>query len=65
MAGPVRVDISPRSAVSVGELIRRDPHDRSIDSVEFFQSLVELPFVYRNYVGQSEGSPQYWSRVLT
>lgn len=57
MAGPTSVDIFPRSAVSVRKLVGRDPNDRSIDSMEVFQSLVQLPFVCRDYVRQSERSP--------
>lgn len=57
MAGPTSVDIFPRSAVSVRKFVGRDPNDRSIDSMEVFQSLMQLPFVCKDYVRQSERSP--------
>lgn len=45
MAGPIRVDVFPCSAVSVRELIWGDSNDGPVDGVKLLQPFVKLPFV--------------------
>jgi hypothetical protein len=57
MSGPVCIDVLPRPAISVRQLVWGDPDYGPIHGMEVFQPLVKLPFLGGHNIRDAKSSP--------